>query len=312
MAYTKSLYVKNGKLRKYNGAAEELFIQGGKIKNIGRNAFSKCKTLKKITISDIGYIDEYAFSSCPLLESVELINVKSIRGFAFKSCRQLKTVILGEGSEEIQYCAFHSCVSLENINIPKSVTYIGHSVFAGCKALKNISVAEDNRHFVFMGNCLINTDRKLIVAGFDYPEIPEGSADTIGFHAFVNRKLPKIFAIPEGINTIQSLSFWGCEGVEEIKLPESLLFIGSYTFSICETLKTVNIPKNVREIDESAFECCDSLTSIYIPKSVRTIHARVFYACKNLKDVYCEADSKPDSWDEKWLEGCTATIHFGA
>ena len=80
----------------------------------------------------------------------------------------------------------------------------------------------------------------------------------------------------------------------------------------------VTIPDSVTSIDNSAFYGCSGLTYIKIPKSVTDVGWYVFSYCSNLTAIYCEAESKPDGWDEDWQgiqdrkTGAKAEVHWGS
>lgn len=71
-------------------------IDGVKVRDIGDNAFSNCKSLTAITIPDgLEHIGEYAFSSCTSLTSITLPDsVKTIGGGAFGYCSALEELEL--------------------------------------------------------------------------------------------------------------------------------------------------------------------------------------------------------------------------
>ncbi|MBQ9115414.1 MAG: leucine-rich repeat protein, partial [Clostridia bacterium] len=73
---------------------------------------------------------------------------------------------------------------------------------------------------------------------------------------------------------------------------------------------SVAIPNSVTVIEGSAFLGCGALTSVTIPSSVTSIGG-AFEECSSLKDIYCEAESKPDGWNDGWHD-TRATVHWGA
>ena len=75
--------------------------------------------------------------------------------------------------------------------------------------------------------------------------------------------------------------------------------IDSYAFNDCSLLKSVVISDGVTSISGSAFYSCSKLTSITIPNSVETISYNAVTNCSKVT-IYCEAESKPDGWDEDW------------
>ncbi len=68
--------------------------------------------------------------------------------------------------------------------------------------------------------------------------------------------------------------------LEEIRLPEGVRSIGSSCFAGCESLKTVVLPSGLRSIGYVAFKGCDSLGSIDLPDSVWSIENGAFAGLK--------------------------------
>ncbi len=110
--------------------------------------------------------------------------------------------------------------------------------------------------------------------------------------------------IPGSIHTIESLVFWGCEGLKEINIPETVQNIGSKAFSCCFSLadrdgftivrdvlyaycgnrSAVHVPSTVKKIESEAFYDHDEITEILIPKQVQEIGSSAFSGCKGLAD----------------------------
>ena len=94
-------------------------IDGKKVMSIGRNAFSSCKNLVSVEMSD---------------------NITSIGWGSFSACTNLKNVIISNSVISIDKYAFIRCTSLDNIIIPDSVINIGDFAFDDCENLNNITI----------------------------------------------------------------------------------------------------------------------------------------------------------------------------
>ncbi len=111
---------------------------------LGADAFSFCKKLKEIDLSNIRVLGDYSFAACDSLKKVVIpgsVRKQSkdiggsfyveggssadIGGSAFKLCLNLKTVIIKQGARTIGDEAFARCRSLRSITIPKSIRKIG-------------------------------------------------------------------------------------------------------------------------------------------------------------------------------------------
>ena len=95
----------------------------------------------------------------------------------------------------------------------------------------------------------------------------------------------KSIHISNGVTTIGSFAFRGCENLTNVIIPDSVTSIGIYAFYGCKSLKSITIPGKVTSVGEAAFGYCDSLTSVTIPDSVTTIDSYAFYSCDSLASI---------------------------
>ena len=52
------------------------------------------------------------------------------------------------------------------------------------------------------------------------------------------------------------------------------------------------------------------MKTVNIPESVVVVGSNAFSFCESLTDIYCEAESKPDTWEDTWANNGKATIHW--
>ena len=168
-------------------------------------------------------INAYAFYGCTSITSVTIGNqVTSIGDYAFQDCSSLTSITIGEGVTSIGDYAFYGCESLTSVTIPDSVTSIGSSAFSECSSLESIIVDEGNTVYHSDGNCLIETERKTLIAGCKTSIIPsDGSVTIIRFYAFE-----------------------GCSSLTSITIPDSVTSIGHSAFNGCSSLTSVTIESN--------------------------------------------------------------------
>lgn len=128
----------------------------------------------------------------------------------------------------------------------------------------------------------------------------------------------KVVVVPEGIEELESSSFWDNQSIEEVILPDSLINMGGDTFYNCKNLRKVNIPKNVRlmgnnpfagcprvviqnaspyfVLDEGALYTKDMATMIYcsilgeekefvVPPTVKVISKHAFFLCDRFERI---------------------------
>lgn len=129
-------------------------VIGNGITSIGVRAFSNCRDLTSVTISEsVISIDDEAFSGCSGLTSVTIPkSVTSIGYEVFANCNKLTHIDVDELNEE--YKSFEGVLfdkKQERIlqyprgkagpyQIPKSVTSISLNAFRGCSGLTDVNI----------------------------------------------------------------------------------------------------------------------------------------------------------------------------
>ena len=237
-------------------------VLDGEIREIGREAFTKCKNLSRVLLqSGLLEIGERAFSECESLSQIIIPKtVRTIGEDAFASsteviredCMQMYTVSL-EGITEIPDYAFAGHKDITEIEIPSGVERIGYGAFAGCENLRSITVPK--------------------------------SVCEISRNAFYGCASLKEIVLPSGLREIADETFSGCRSLENAVIPSSVQSIGDGAFSACESLDRISLPESVREIGSGAFLGCTSLTKMVLPPKLETVEAYTFYDCKNLREV---------------------------
>lgn len=97
-------------------------LGGRVVSGIGRDAFSRCEGLTRVTIPK---------------------GVTSIGCGAFGFCTSLKSVEIPDGVTNISHGAFAFCKSLESVAVPLSVVEFGDFVFRYCESLKSVKFGND-------------------------------------------------------------------------------------------------------------------------------------------------------------------------
>lgn len=304
------------------------------------NAFDKCSMITRITMSD-NIIDVYSsvFDGCralryniydngyylgnennPYLLFVKVkdksitelkINEKTkiMCDGAVSGCVNLTYVNIPFGVTSIGNEIFYGCESLEKIIIPETVTSIGERIADGCNSLESIAVSVGNKVYHNDGDCLIDTENKILIAGCKNSVIPtDGSVTSIGSYAFGNCRVLKSIIIPsnvkkigegafmrcselkeviisDGVAEISYGAFYNCDKLESVTIEGSVKSIGSNAFSNCRNLKSVTMAEGVTKIGERAFEDCISIININLPTSVSHIGFALFEGCYGLENI---------------------------
>lgn len=183
-----------------------------------------------------------------------------------------------EGTVHIAAYAFSGCDAMESISIPASVKYLGEEAYRNYfntygttpKCLKSIYISD------LAAWLNINTNK------FSCP---------IG-QLYVNGSLLTEAYIPEGVENIRDLSFYGCNSLTKVVIPNTTTSIGSYAFAGCSSLISINIPNSVTFIKDGVFSGCENLSAITIPSSIELIDEGAFYGVM-LRNIKCKASSAP-------------------
>ena len=82
----------------------------------------------------------------------------------------------------------------------------------------------------------------------------------------------------DGITSIGSWMFWGCDGLTEIIIPNSVISIGNNAFQNCGNLISVTIGNSVTVINDYAFYNCSKLASInFLGNAPSTVDRTAFW-----------------------------------
>ena len=105
----------------------------------------------------------------------------------------------------------------------------------------------------------------------------------------------KKVVVPEGIEELESSSFWDNQFIEEVVLPDSLANMGGDTFYNCKNLRKINIPKNVSLMGNNPFAGCPNIVvSNYSPFFVMDNGA--LYTADKKTMIYCSIIGDEDEF----------------
>ena len=197
---------------------------------IGKNAFSCCNSLKRLTLpKDITSIEQSAFFGCTGLMSITIPSyVTSISKYAFDGCSSLTSIELPNSLTTIEESAFYGCTSLTSVTLTSNLTSIGSYAFIGCSQLKEVryNVLDDLATY-------IQTDHPEIVVDYDC---------NCDFKYYQNNQEITSLKIPAGITSIGKNVFQKYKGIQSLTFSPDLTSISDLQFS-CDfsNLKSVSV-----------------------------------------------------------------------
>ena len=238
------------------------------VTSIGMSAFSHCDALASVIIGNgVTSIGMSAFGACPSLKSFYgkyasddnrcLICADELIAFAPAG---LSTYNIPEGVTSIGSDAFRSCYALTSIAIPDSVTSIGRGAFSHCYALTSITIPDsvteiDSSAFY---------ECKLLSSAIIGNGVTSIGSDAFRFCDALNSFYGKYASSDNRCLIIDGkLKFFAPAGLTAYNIPDGVTSIGSAAFEGCDALTSITIPDSVTEIGSSAFGWCASLARIY-------------------------------------------------
>jgi len=133
----------------------ETVILPSTTKKIGSNAFSRCESLKIISMSGVEEIGDEAFQNCSSLGDVlsSCTSIKKIGSYAFSSCYGMKEIKLTNtnSGQSVQFGqgVFQGCSGLERVYLPIGLQAIPDQAFSGCSKLNYVEIDDPAGSLVY-------------------------------------------------------------------------------------------------------------------------------------------------------------------
>lgn len=253
------------------------------VKELGTDAFCKCRNLKRMTfVHDSGL--ERIGSGCFCGTGIESItiprSVTVMEERAFGDCRALREVVFQDESrlERIGHACFLRS-GVRQLLVPRTVTTIESDAFCDCEDLKQVVFLEDSALESIGARCfsgsgltgvtLPKTVREIGNDAFSCPLFAWVSVEK-GCQADVKGAVGKDVEV----RTVQ---------VVTIKIPDGTRTITKSLFRGKNVYRVI-VPKSVEEIQEDAFCKWKDLREVVFEEGSRlkTIGDSAFYWCSNL------------------------------
>lgn len=293
------------------------------VTTVGASAFEGCSGLTTVTLGyGIQTIGSNAFDICDNLETInlqsieawQLINIENyladpMQVGAERKKLQVKgepitDLIIPEGVRTIRSGAFRNCAEIQSIHFPDTIENIDSRAFSGCAGLKEVHWGSNR---VTVGSYAFDKCSALEgvyikdVAAWCACEFNSNPLSKAG-NLYLNGKQVTNLVIPEGVTTVGSRCFQGCNSLESLTLPDSLRSVDSSAFSNCKNLKTIHFGSSVKILASYAFGGCSALENIVLPDSLQTLYSYAFASCSGLQSV--ELSNSLTTLGEKVFYGC--------
>jgi len=258
----------------------------GKLKSIGKNAFSDCTNLTTVTVGpnvQSAYRD--SFEGCDNLTSLT-VNKKNPYLYA-----EGNTLLFSKFSGK---CGKNVTFSYNAKN--KTLTLSGSGAMSAgsydcedCEGDYDDYIdCEDVEMYNFYSSSpyedVIQHEMKTLIVGDKITKI------TVG--AFAQCDALKTVKLGKNVNTIEHFAFIGCKALETVHANKNIKSIESCAFSKCSNLKKINTLPNLTEIGYYSFSGCKKLKTFSIGKSVKTIGNGAFSECASLSKLSVHKNNK--------------------
>jgi len=254
------------------------------LKSIGDNAFYRCNNLKTVNISDlaawcaIDFTKNYSNPNSYLYlngEKVDIYNftipngTKRIGNYAFYNSN-FSSISIPNSVEAIGIGAFENCYNLSSITLPDGLKSIGENAFYKTM-INEVTIPQSvtsigNNAFYFYSFYSVGSAIKINIADLkSWCGITFASSIAPKKTLLLNGEVIKDLVIPDGVTTINSFAFYGCESLEFVSLPSSLTSIGTEAFTGCNSLaKIVSKINNPFVLSDPVFTN-ESICHLFVP-----------------------------------------------
>ena len=246
---------------------------------VGRNiqSTSKGSAFRPTTWDEGAFANEYYNADNATAKVTIGPKVTILSDYMF-SCLPITEVTIPDSITYINRGVFAYCDKLTAISIPASVTVIRYDAFYGCESMHTVRI-EDSDTPIRIGCSLVGSRRygpfydsplQTIYCGRDVEQAqetgelwPATTWDSGTFaHKFYDDVDVKV-TIGSKVTTLPNYMF-AYLPITEIVIPNGVTTLRTSVFEGCDNLTAISIPASVELIDKNAFYGCSGLNSVRI------------------------------------------------
>ena len=258
------------------------------VTEIGNDQFAHCEKLVSVSLPNtVTSIGNWLFYDCPALTTVNIPTAPELTRlpeYTFCQCTSLTDITIPDNITTIGYSAFQKCTSLTSIYIPASVTTIESNAFKDCTALEKVITPD------IAAWCGIS------FPGYNATSNPLTYAHRLFVGDKENNTEVTDVVVPDGIEDIKPLAFYGFTAMSSLTLPSTVTKLGDYAFYACSGLTEVKLPEGLEDIGRGVFDGCTALTTLSLPSTLTRIDYYAFMDVPLLTAVFCSADPSTLNW----------------
>lgn len=201
-------------------------IGGLPVVALAENAFYEASVTGVELPDSIVRIGASCFGGCALLQTLRLpAGLKEIPEGMLESCMRLQELTIPDTVTSIGQGAFWGNMFLAELTLPAALETIEPMNFVMAFCLERFSVAEGNTHFVTQedGGVLLSADGKR-------------------FLHYCPWQSRQRYAVPDGVESIDSFAFIDFGDLTEVILPDGVITVGAAAFLSANALTRLTIP----------------------------------------------------------------------
>ena len=232
--------------------------------------------------------------------------------------------------------AFEGNTKVRSVDLPACVTTVGDRAFYGCSSLSTVTGGANvslTGEFSFRGTPYLESSKiKYLMLGrvllwyngaSESVSLPT-ACEAIAPYAFLKCGYLTSVTAYDGLLSVGTGAFYGCNKLSSVNLPSSVSYVGGYAFDGTPYLSAqgafptvgdsvlikymgkdtqVVVPDGIRRISSRCFTS-SKITSVTLPLSVYSVDPYAFADCTGLKEINMDEDSALVNIGDGSFSGC--------